>query len=289
VVQEVKHFLEEYGKSQRWLADAIDVNPGQLSEYLRQKYAGDAQKIEDKLKSFIRNYIPTAVKNQDEAFYIETENTQFVHYIMRSAIKNVRLSAIFGHAGYGKTTAIRAFIRNHPEAIYIKINNLSTVKDFLQILCDRLNLGTTGRNMELFKAIVEALSGSGKFIVIDEAEWLKDKALDMVRNIWEESRVAVILSGTLNLERNLIGAHRELEYVNSRVHGRFKLRQLGDGELKRIAKAYGIEEIKLLKNFGKENFRTTMHLVEEAAAVAAMNGSDVITGDMLKEAYRMIG
>lgn len=289
MVQRVKSFLEEHRKNQRWLADSIGVNQGQLSAYLHQKYAGDVQSIEAKLENFIRNFIPAEAKSQEEQFYIDTKNTKHVHSIMSRAIQGVRLSAIFGNAGYGKTTAIKAFIKSHPEAIYIKINNLSTLKNFLQILCDRLNLGTRGGNMEMYAAIVEALSSSGRFLVIDEAEWLKDKALDTIRNLWEESKTPIILSGTLNLQRNLIGAHKELEYVNSRVCGRYTLQPLSESEFKRIAEVHGIRDVKLLRTYGKENFRTTMHLVDEAVNIARLNGEDAVNEEMLKTAYQMIG
>ncbi|MBV5348380.1 hypothetical protein JZU61_01720, partial [bacterium] len=46
MVQRVKSFLEEHRKNQRWLADSIGVNQGQLSAYLHHKYAGDVQGIQ---------------------------------------------------------------------------------------------------------------------------------------------------------------------------------------------------------------------------------------------------
>lgn len=288
MVQRVKSFLEEHRKNQRWLADSIGVNQGQLSAYLHHKYAGDVQGIEQKLENFIRNFIPVEAKSQGE-FYIETKNTRHIHAIMSRAVKGVRLSAIFGNAGYGKTTAIKAFIKEHPEAIYIKINNLSSIKDFLVMLCDRMNIGVRGRNMEMYAAIMEALSSSGRFLVIDEAEWLSDKALDMIRNLWEESKTPIILSGTLNLQRNLIGAHKELEYVNSRVSGRYTLQPLSDAEYRDICNAHHIEDVKLLRVYGKDNFRMTMDIVDEAVKIAQMNDDQRVMTDDIKAAHQMIG
>jgi len=289
MIQEVKTFLQEHDKTQSWLADTIGISDGQLSSYLNHKYTGDVQSLEEKLKNFMRNFIPTADKSQDDGFLLETKNTKMVNMILSLAVKNTRLSAIFGNPGFGKTTAIKAFIKSRPEAIYIKANNLDTTKVFLKRICDVLGIAHEVQNNEIFHAIVKELLRSNRFIVIDEAEWLKDKTLDVMRNIWSDSNTAVILCGTLKLKNNLKGTHGDLIYVDSRVFGRWTFEGLSDEDIKKVAKAHNIADHKTLKMYGKANFRYTTYLIEFARELANMNNSDEINAEMLKEASRMIG
>mgnify|MGYP000925926462 FL=1 len=194
MVKETKEFLEKYGQTQSWLAINLSVSNAQISTFLAGSYKGNVHNLEQKLKNFIENFIPNEDKSQEIEFFIENKNTKYVDHIMVKAIEQVRLSVITGNAGYGKTTAIKRFIKNRPEAIFIKANNLFTTKDFLEILCNELNIKIENRGRQMFESVINTLSRTNKFIVIDEAEWLKDKTLDMVRNIWEESKTPIILS-----------------------------------------------------------------------------------------------
>ncbi len=290
MTRKIKAFLQAHSKTQSWLAANIGVSDAQLSSYLKSSYVGDVQSLELKLNNFIDNFIEPNNKSQDEAFFIKTKNTTSVTYILEKAIKQTRLSVITGNAGYGKTTAIKRFIKDRPEAIYIKANNLFTTKDFLEILCQRLNIKIERRGRDMFNNVIKALSRVDRFIVIDEAEWLKDKTLDMIRNIWEESDTAVILSGTLHLKQNLKGARGELDYVDSRVRGRVTLNSLNDSEFKAVCSHYGVEKeaLKKVKAFTGGNFRLTIFLLEESRDLADLNRLQTINEEIINEASRMI-
>ena len=285
-----KEFLKKHSQTQKWLAMNISVSDAQLSSFLAGTYKGDVHNLELKLKNFIENFIPNNDKSQEMRFFIENKNTKYVNHIITKAIEQIRLSVITGKAGYGKTTAIKRFISNRPNKIYIKANNLFTTKDFLSILCNELNIKIETRGREMYESIILNLSRTNKFIVIDEAEWLKDKTLDMVRNIWEESKTPVILSGTLILKQNLKGTRGELDYVDSRIRGRYTLDSLSDEDILKICHHYnvsndGIEKVKTLAN---GSFRLTSFLLDEAKDLALGFGVENITGDVIKEASKMI-
>lgn len=291
MVNKTKEFLEEHNQTQSWLAINLGVSNAQISTFLAGNYKGNVHNLEQKLKNFIANFIPNENKSQDVEFFIENKNTRYVNHIMTKAVEQTRLSVIFGNAGYGKTTSIKRFIKNRPEAIFIKANNLFTTKDFLEILCNVLNIKIESRGREMFQSVVSTLSRTNKFIVIDEAEWLKDKTLDMVRNIWEESQTPIILSGTLHLKQNLKGTRGELDYVDSRIRGRYTFECLNSEDIKRVCNFYNVshEGIEKVKSLANGNFRLTSFLLEEAKDLTQSLGQDeMITAEDIKEASKMI-
>ena len=282
----IREFLKDVGKNQKWLADSIGVSDAQISQYLSGTYGGDVRSLETKLENFVANYTANDSSNQN-SFFIQTRNTEAANYIITKSIQRRMLSAIFGNAGFGKSTAIKQFIKDRPEAIYIKANNLFTTKDFLEILCEKLNLKKESRGRSLFNAVVKSLERIDRFIIIDEAEWLKDKTLDIVRNIWEESNTPIILVGTLKLKQNLKGNNGELDYLDSRIRLRLTFERLKDEELKDVCQRFGVNAWKKVKDLTNSNFRLAAFLLEEARDLADMHGKEV-DEDILIAASSMI-
>lgn len=290
MVEQTKAFLKKHNQTQSWLAVNLSVSNAQISTFLAGSYKGNVQNLETKLKNFMANFIAIEVKSQDDEFFLETKNTRYIEHIMTQALEKVRLSVITGGAGYGKTTAIKKFIAHRPEAIFIKANNLMKIKDFLELLCKELNIKVASTGMAMFVSVVEALARTSKFIVIDEAEWLKDKTLDMVRNIWEESNTPIILCGTLILKQNLKGSKNELDYVDSRIAGRYTLDNLSDDDIRSLCKYFNVDKegAEQVKTLAGGNFRITMSLLRETKELMSSSEDAVMTSEDIKEASRMI-
>jgi len=290
VIEKTKAFLKEHNQTQSWLAINLSISDAQISTFLAGSYKGNVQNLETKLKNFMENFIANEDKSQEMEFFLENDNTRHVEYIMKKALKEVRLSAITGTAGYGKTTAIKKFIAHRPEAIFIKANNLMKIKDFLELLCNELNIQIATTGMAMYKSVVTTLARTNKFIVIDEAEWLKDKTLDIVRNIWEESNTPIVLCGTLHLKQNLKGINNELDYVDSRIRGRYTLESLSDDDIQSLCNYFDVDKdgVKQVTTLAGGNFRITMSLLREAKELAKSFKVEIVTGEVIQEASKMI-
>lgn len=290
MIEKTKAFLKEHNQTQSWLAINLSISDAQISTFLAGSYKGNVQNLETKLKNFMENFIANEDKSQEMEFFLENDNTRHVEYIMKKALKEVRLSAITGTAGYGKTTAIKKFIAHRPEAIFIKANNLMKIKDFLELLCNELNIQIATTGMAMYKSVVTTLARTNKFIVIDEAEWLKDKTLDIVRNIWEESNTPIVLCGTLHLKQNLKGINNELDYVDSRIRGRYTLESLSDDDIQSLCNYFDVDKdgVKQVTTLAGGNFRITMSLLREAKELAKSFKVEIVTGEVIQEASKMI-
>ncbi|MFB5082527.1 AAA family ATPase, partial [Raoultella sp. C349492] len=65
----------------------------------------------------------------------------------------------------------------------------------LQELCESLGLSKRGTIHELSESCITALSGTGRAVLIDEAENLPYRALEVIRRIHDKAGVGIVLAG----------------------------------------------------------------------------------------------
>ncbi|EOF6267776.1 AAA family ATPase, partial [Salmonella enterica] len=70
---------------------------------------------------------------------------------------------------------------------------------------------------ELSEECIQALTGTGWVILVDEAELLPYRALEVLRRIHDRSGVALVLAGMPRLLVNLKGSRGEYAQLYSRV------------------------------------------------------------------------
>ncbi|SQC93451.1 Uncharacterised protein [Cedecea neteri] len=75
----------------------------------------------------------------------------------------------------------------------------------------------TGNIHELSEECIQALTGTGWVILVDEAELLPYRALEVLRRIHDRSGVAIVLAGMPRLLINLRGSRGEFAQLYSRV------------------------------------------------------------------------
>ncbi|WP_236851477.1 AAA family ATPase [Candidatus Sodalis pierantonius] len=92
-----------------------------------------------------------------------------------------------------------------------------TAKVLLQALCARLGLRKTGNIHELVEECVQGLRDKHWLVLVDEAELLPYRALEVLRRIHDRSGVAIVLAGMPRLLLNLKGSRGEYAQLYSRV------------------------------------------------------------------------
>ncbi|WP_335334093.1 AAA family ATPase [Candidatus Sodalis pierantonius] len=87
----------------------------------------------------------------------------------------------------------------------------------LQALCARLGLRKTGNIHELVEECVQGLRDKNWLVLVDEAELLPYRVLEVLRRIHDRSGVAIVLAGMPRLLLNLKGSRGEYAQLYSRV------------------------------------------------------------------------
>ena len=130
----------------------------------------------------------------------------------------------------------------------------------------------------MFSDIVDKLKSSGRLIIIDEAEHLPYKSLELVRRIYDKANVGILLVGMPRLITNLKGEKRQYAQLFSRVGMYAKLEVLNDDDKQAIISSL-LPNYKpiypILSAFCAGNTRVLTKLLVRAIRIAELNEVEV--------------
>lgn len=86
----------------------------------------------------------------------------------------------------------------------------------------------------MFEDIIDKLEDSGRLIIIDEAENLPPRALDITRRINDRAHVGILLVGLPRLIQNLRGKRGEYTYLYNRVGVHYKVGRMTKEDVRMI-------------------------------------------------------
>lgn len=118
---------------------------------------------------------------------------------------------------------LREYAARNKGVLLIEADPGYTAKTLLAELCRQLGIKARGNIHELIDACVRELRGSTQLVMIDEAELLPYRALEVLRRLHDKSGVGVVLAGMPRLLINLKGRGGEFAQLYSRVALGFNL------------------------------------------------------------------
>jgi len=270
----IKSYLGENNIPTNQAARGAGISPAAVSQYLNNKYAGDSQSVENALLSFIE-----AQKEKVKSVpLVGIDAFCRINSVAKVCRANGKLAVICGRAGTGKTTASKSYAENNHGTVYVCADMSVNAQDLFAELCETLGIGATYSLRNNFKNAKNRLAGTGRLIIIDEAEHLSYKALDLLRSLYDATGCGLMLVGTEILIHNLRGRRGEYEQLFSRVsiYQKTTALNLADVEMfvasaapasKRLAATY-------LKNCGA-NMRILANLVSECVRIAELNKCEI--------------
>ncbi len=186
------------------VAKALGFGPSALNMYLKGTY-----KSPEKIRNALKGYFKTRGQQEGAielpelaATTIYEEVTAVVEYAHRQR----DIGVLYGPAGIGKTTALRAYQEITPQTLYITANQtLSGSRAILEEILQQLGKPEAGSARRMMQTIVNTLKDSGRLLIIDEAQHLSLRALETVRAIYDECGIAVILAGNESVYGNMTG------------------------------------------------------------------------------------
>ncbi len=123
------------------------------------------------------------------------------------------LVAMYGPSGYGKSAAA-AFAANLHRAYYIECRDTWSKKAFLQAILREMSILPTRTMSEMVDQIAVQLSTSGRPLIIDDVQYLLDKAVaNVLTDIYNASEGTIILIGEERVPTSLT----KLERLHNRV------------------------------------------------------------------------
>lgn len=205
-VELIQRYRQETGKTQSAIATELGISDGALSGFLAGTYKAP-HRIIPKVEALLR------VKEQrkvtpKEPGYVETTVARAVRNCISYCHLQGKIAVVYGDAGVGKTQAVRAYLRENSLAIGITVSpTFASITGVNELIADQLGIRERiARKMYL--AIIEKLRGSGRVLVIDEAQHLTVRALNHLRCISDESGIGIAFVGNAEVYTKLKGSGR---------------------------------------------------------------------------------
>jgi len=293
-IEQIKQFLYVAEWPARRLARAAGISPAALSQFLSGQYKGDNAVVIQKVYSVIdreKEKLSLVKINHD---FIETTASKRFFDVANVCRLQCELGVVFADAGIGKTEAAREFASKRPDVILIEVNTAYTASVFFRKLIDKLGSGGNKRDLDtIFEDCVSRLKKTGRLIIVDEAEHLPYRALELLRALWDQSKTGILLSGMPKLLANLRGYRGEYAQLFGRVGIASRLVPLTDQDIKNIVQRQlnNPKDADLWKIFKKEsagNTRRLFKLLRRAIYLADINDGIDITTEVVIEASTML-
>ena len=203
----IKQYMKSEKKSQVQVAKELDVSPSRLSGFLSGTYAAPHTVISAVEELAAISEQKKAAPKEPE--YAETTVNRMVTNAIRYAHLQGKLSVAYGDAGIGKTMAFRNYLEKNAMAVGITISPVySSVAGVLEKLSEQMGVHERVARKQTAE-IINRLRGSGKVLVVDEAQHLTPRALDHLRCIADESGVGLCFIGNEEVYSKLKGGGDE--------------------------------------------------------------------------------
>ncbi|WP_158780739.1 AAA family ATPase [Pantoea sp. BAV 3049] len=220
VREKLIQLLEASSYTQRKVADKTGLSGATISQYLKGSYNGNIENIEATLRDFLSREDERARRREVKATFVPTRLARLALGLISNTHSDGDIGVIYGPAGMGKSMVLKEYVRANSAnkgVILIEADPGCTAKVLLQSLCERLGVRKNGNIHELSEECIQALSGKGWLVLVDEAELLPYKALEVLRRVHDRSGVAIVLAGMPRLLINLKGSRGEYAQLYSRV------------------------------------------------------------------------
>lgn len=200
----MKKYIADTGKTQTAAAQELGISGGALSSFLSGSY-----KTPHMIVPKVRNLMELNEKKQvvlADPPYVETTVSKMVENAIKYSHLRGKISVVYGDAGIGKTQAFRHYLKENNLAIGITISpTYASITGVNELLAEQL--GVRERvSRKITAEIIARLRGSGRVIIIDEAQHLTVRALNHIRCLSDEAEIGVCLIGNEEVYSKLKGS-----------------------------------------------------------------------------------
>ena len=288
--QGLKNLMEELALSQAVVARALGCSSATLSQWLSDTYKGNVAKFDEAVKGFLQRQKERSKSRKKEIEFVMTSTATRLFEVARTCHLDGEIGVAYGEAGIGKTVAAKAYAARNSDVILVEADLGYTARSLFTDLHHRVGLDGTGTVHNMFEDVVGKLSGTGRLIIVDEAEHLPYRALELLRRIYDKAGIGILLVGMPRLVHNLRGKKGEYAQLYSRVGIAANLQRLQEGDAEAIVKTALPQSNGLWKDFLREsggNNRRMNLLIVRSIRLAEVNDTH-ITPEIIHLAAKML-
>lgn len=153
------------------------------------------------------------------------------------------ISLIYGEAGLGKTVALKKYVQQHPDTIYIELKDCDkSTKGVCEKILACMGKEKRGVDRFLVDTIIDCLSNIPKLIIIDEAQHLSLRALENIRAINDTTETGIVLCGNPTVYDRMHGkGQAHFAQLYSRIGIRRHIADPSLEDIRTIFERYGLD------------------------------------------------
>ena len=222
----------EEGKrvSQSKAAQAMGYSAGVVSAYKNHAYNGNVKVLEERINEWLKREARRLARVE-----VPTTETVVMEQVRRAVIiaqDEAEIAVVIGDAGTGKTTAIRQYAKENHAALIIDVDpgfsKIVLMNEIARALGVEIKGGMNG-------GVIDALKDRDAVIIIDEADYLSESSLELVRRVInDKARTGLVLVGLPTLEYKIRNLKNNHEQLRSRVGVMVKLGRLKKADAEKI-------------------------------------------------------
>ncbi len=285
---DLRFLMEQKNFSMQFIATATGIAKSTISMWLNNNYKGDNDKIADKINNFIQREKERS--GNEELPFADISIVKYIFEIARLCHTKGKIGVCAGCAGLGKTVAVKKYIKEYMDSILIESDSGYSAKSLLKEIHRRLGLSGKGSVYDLMSEVITKLNQSGRLLIIDEAENLPYRALEITRRIHDKTAIGVLLVGRNILFENLRGFNNQYDQLYSRVKYHKSLDKLLIQDvikiLDSIGQSTGLAETYL--QYSNGNTRRLEHLISHSISVAKFNGKTAVDSAVIKQTSKLL-
>lgn len=248
-IESLREYIAKSGKTQKAVGQELGISDGLVSSFLAGKYKTPHTMI-PKIRALLDMHAKKAVAPKAPDF-AETSISRTVYNTIAYAHLRGVIAVVYGDAGVGKTSTVREYVKNDSLALLITISpTYSSITGVNELIAAQMGVRERVAR-RLTAEIVDRLKGSGRVLIVDEAQHLTVRALNHLRCMSDESGVGIALVGNEEVYSKLRGSGKaDFAQLFSRVGMRKQVqtRDIKIEDIKSIFGQYGLDEgvLKLL-------------------------------------------
>jgi DNA transposition AAA+ family ATPase len=277
--------------SQAKAAQLMHYSSGVISAYKSKSYTGDIQKLEERVKGFIERE-----KRRMDRIVVPTVHTGTLVSIKKAVdLTQIEqdICVAVGPSGSGKTTAVKQIEADNPSAIVIEADSSMTKNVLITEIARALSVETKGGMTTVIGRIIEALSVRDVVIIIDEADYLSNASLELVRRVInDKGHTGVVLVGLPRLRYMLENRRNDHEQLTSRVGVMLEVKALARTDAVKIIegvwKGLPKETLDGFYKGAKGSARTLVKLMGRVHQTMALNHLDTPDEEVIEAAGEML-
>lgn len=285
---ELKDIMELKNYSLSVVAKATGLSKSVISQWLSGSYCGKNDKVMDVILNFVKREKERSI--EDSIPFVETSIVKYIFEIGRLCHTKGKIGVCAGKAGLGKTIAVKEYTKHYLDAILIESDSGYTAKSLLLEIHKRLGLSGKGSVYHLMDEVITKLKTSGRLLIIDEAENLPYRALEITRRIHDKTSIGVLLIGRRILIENLRGYNNQYDQLYSRVKYHKILDRLLPQDINKILESIN-QDLALCKTyleFSDGNTRKLEHLISHSICVAKINDKKQVDKSVIKQTSNLL-